>query len=772
MKERGSFVLEQETLLFLIGSWYHKWLSSDINEFVLRVPYYKKDVVSSLIEYQYWLDLFIKITSLEPLSDLSGQGLFDIKAYTAADRYQRQNMDFMIDHHSSDSKMHQFGKDINVSTDRFLPLFQRDQTLGREDLLYHIFTMLKVLGRDNLLPYPVKLDMDRNLTLFVKQTAESLTEKAFARMLFTENFRDDDDKRDAVLDELSATDLQRCIVLTYPYHVDVSSAVINEFRDHSKIFHISLANRFAHAELDDHELILTNPEVGKGQDEEIINVTDRFSVRKTGCCPELITTLRAFRYDWNLSKFNTFTTPYPVKWLLCVHKGHTLDFWKVQFTKDYPEISGQLLANSRRIIELIYELNWIDHFLSSDEQGTLVLPKSTIHAEVIISLKEHLSNRFEEIVLTDEIDRVLAAGNRVYLLDPFNIILFNNITLVGNPENFQIIVPDFLFYTYQPFIRYLALKYHFDALTGGLRERFDELYIEHLASWTALSETTLRAARQELRQFNSIASVKEEEEQLNEQLETIVDLSAAELVERTAVKERKSYERALPNHIDIITDRRNLSLRPNAPVLIKQNGILIRTIATILDSGVMFIPIGEVIKNMDRKSMIDRLVTLSDKARNWHQNLKALDDQDAGIFDLLKSHGLSISKQTFEKDYLTSNEKSGELHMPRAKQDWMIICERLQITDSQTAWNAVKCREDINLLKTAYSQIISLMIDTGSFGINVSDTVLDQVTAMLSKLPDPADNANENKRDAIALIAEICDKINLEKIEQINRITL
>lgn len=771
MKERGRFMPEHGTVLALIGRWYQKWLSSGISELVLKVPFYRKDILSSLIEYQYWMDLLLKIMATEPANDKSGHALFDIRAYRAANRYQRKSTDFMIGYLRSDHKMHRFDKDICISADRFLPLFCTEQIMGRTALIADVFELLTVLGRGNVIPHAVKFDLERDLTLFVKQTAHDMEERAFARILCTEDFRDDHNKRDVVLDGLADVDLQRCVVFTYPYHVDISATVINDFRGRSKIFRIALSNRFAHGEVEDNDLMLTRWEIGLKKEEDIVKVVERFSILETDPSPELISGLRSLRSDWKLLKFNVFTNPFPVKWFLCIHHGHTIDFWKDQLKKHHPEISGQLLTESFDIIERIYELNWIDRFLPTDVHGTLILPKSAFHPEMILSLKERLIDRFEKVVFSDEIDRVLIEGGRVYLLDSFNIILLNNITLGDDPENFQVIVPDFLFFTYQPFIRYLALKYHFDALTGGLRTQLDEQYPANFAYWSSLSETTLATCRKDLRQFNKKASVSDNEEQLDEQPEIITDLSAAELIERVAAKERKSFERALPGHIDISTGKRKLSLRPNTPVLIDQNGTLIRTIAGVLDEGTLFVPIDDVIRNMDLNKLIDRLVTLSDSSRNWHKNLKALEIHDANIFDRLKNQGLSISKQTFEKDYLISDEGSGELHMPRAKHDWMIICERLQITDSHTAWNAIKCRGEINLLKATYARIIELMTDTGSFGINVSDGVLDQITAMLSVLPDQGLNAAENKKDAIALINEICSKINLEKIEHINNIT-
>lgn len=772
MKDRGNFIPEREPLLFLVGSWYHKWLSSDAQELALKIPCYHKEIMPLLIEYQYWLDLLIRIMAIRPVIDQSGASLFDVRAYRIADRYQRQRTDFLIPHHSTDHRSHRFAQNIQISTDRFLPLFRSEQIDGRKEIVADAFALLTVIGRDNLIPYAVMLDMERDLTLFIKQTVEHFAEKAFAKMLCTEDFRHDHDHRDTVLDALWETDLQRCVVFTYPYHVDVSAAVINEFRGRSRICRIALSNRFTHMEVEPQDFLLTRAEIGLGKEDDILHVTDRFSIKNTDCGPELIACLRALRYEWNVAKFSVFTSPFPVKWLLCVHHGHTIDHWKTQFKRDYPEISGQLLSNCWHIIELTHELNWIDRFLPSDSHGTVVLPRSMVHKEIIFSLQEYLTARFKHVVLSDEIDQALTQGGRIYLLDAFNIILLNNITFSDDPENLQIVVPDFLFYTYQPFIRYLSLKHHFDALTGGLREVLDERYQVRSDQWKILSENVLRSSRAALRAFNNVLVVNDEDEQLDDQPGTIIDLSSAELVERVAVKERKSIERKSPEHLEIFTSEGKRTLPVTAPVLISQNGTLIRTIAAVLDPGTLFVPIKEIIKNMDLKNMVDRLVTLSDEARNWHQHLKELEEQDANIFDVLKRQGLSVSKQTFEKDYLKNHSSLAELHMPRAKQDWMLICQRLRIGDSRTAWNAVKCKEDINLLKAIYSQILTLMIDTESFGVNVSDLVLEQITTLLAKLPDPGVNAKENKKDAIALINEICDKVSLQKIEQINPITL
>src|ERR1700745_1992277 len=84
MKDRGNFIPGREPLLFLVGSWYHKWLSSDAKELALKIPCYHKEIMPLLIEYQYWLDLLIRIMAIGQVIDQAGASLFDVRAYRIA----------------------------------------------------------------------------------------------------------------------------------------------------------------------------------------------------------------------------------------------------------------------------------------------------------------------------------------------------------------------------------------------------------------------------------------------------------------------------------------------------------------------------------------------------------------------------------------------------------------------------------------------------------------------------------------------------------------
>lgn len=769
--DEQRFVIDKDDpTFFVIGSWYHKWLLAELPELSLKVPSYNKESIGPLLEYMYWLDVLIRLLNTKPLNNIHDRALFDIKKYQAADNYYRRNNDFSIAYLRTRARTHYFDQGVAISADRFVPLFSADQISGHNNLIADLFCLLFVIGKTNLIPHALALDLDKDLALIIKETAQDLNDRSFIKTIHTDEFRYDHDLRDKKLDDLLDFAVNRCLILTYPYHVDVSSTVINEFRGRSKIFRIELSNRFCHEEIDPNQIVLTNAELGIGGGNDLINVLESYKIFETNCEPQLIIALRDLKKEWNLSRFNIFTTPFPVKWLMCVHQGHNLDFWKEQFKKDFSEVSGKLLADTFSIITAVYQLNWIGNFLPYDPAGSLLIPRSTLYPDVISSLKEHLIKDFAYIGYSEEAVQLLEKGGKVYFIDPFNVILLNNISLNGDAENLKIVVPDFIYYTYQPFVRYIALRYYFEAWTGGARERLDSAHPQMLEQWKLLSEEMMNTAKKELKHFNTKKSIKEDEKQQPEELDILPDLSRSELLEHIASKERRTYERVLPAKIQITTSsNKQLILRPQTPVLINENGFLIRTIAAVLESGSLFVPIDEIVKNMDLKKMIDRLVTLSDRAKNWHQHLKALNELETGLYDSLKSNGLSISKNTFEKDYLIPSDSADDLHLPRAKNDWTIVCERLGIDDRQTAWNAVKCRENMNQLKAIYLRIIELMVATGSFGINVSNVVLDQISGMLSELPDSSTN---EKKDAIALIAEISGKINLEKIEEIITLAL
>ncbi|HTI58983.1 hypothetical protein [Mucilaginibacter sp.] len=770
LNERDVDITE-DSAFFMIGEWYFKWILLDIPELSLKVPLYWKEQIRPLLEYLHWADLLLKLLSCDPLKDLSGFALFDIRGYRSSDGYYRRNKNFTIEYLRSKPNVHCFDNGVLVATDRFLPLFPDEQIPGHKNIFEDLFYLLDAMGRGNFIPNALGIDLAKDITLHITESKLDIGNRALSRFIYTDLFRNDHNLRDKILDELQETDITRCLILTYPYHVDVSSAVINEFRGGSRIFTIELSNRFCHEDITDEQLILTNAELGVGSSSDIIDVVNSYQVVNTNCDPLLIAALIELRNGWDKVGFNIFTTPFPTKWFMCIHRGFQLTVWEDRFKKDFYEVSGQLLAEAIAVIRLIYQLDWIGNYLPRDKNAALLLPKAPMFPDVISALKDHLIHTFGYIGYSEEIGDLVQNGKPIILLDAFNIILLNNIPLSGNAERLRIVVPDFLYYTYQPFARYRALKYHFDALTRGARAIIDKDQTLHLEQWQRQGQDLLEKCRNALRDFKRTKAIKEDQggdEQALEKPELVSDLSRSEMLEHIVMEERRSAHRNLPINIEItVSGNRKIVLRPTTPVLIRKNGYLIRTIAAVLDDSSLFVPIEDIVKNMDIRNMVDRLITLSDGARHWHQDLLKLSQTEPGLYNGMRSEGLSISRPTFEKDYLQNNDSENELHLPRSKNDWKIVCDRLAIEDRQTAWNAVKCREDINRLKAAYTRIIGLMVDTGSFGINISDSVIEQITRILAELPDTSVNEKEKKRDTIALIAEISDKIHLEQIEQI-----
>lgn len=763
--------INEERIFFIVGQWYYDWTLNDLPKLSLKVPVYKKELIKPFIDYLYWLDLILKLFRYEPSDDLNGFSLFDIRGYRYSDSYYQRNKSFASEYLNSRAEAHFFEGGRLVSADRFLPLFPTEQIGGHKSSIADAFYLFEVIGKTNIIPHTLALDLEKNLTLIITEANLNSRSIAFGRFMDTDSIDNDDDLRDKVLDELVEKDIKTCLILTYPYHVNVNSAIVNEFRGRSRIFALELSNRFCHEEISEDQLVLTNAEAKAANSLNIIDVIHIYRVIKTNCNTHLVEALQQLRNDWHRAKFNIFTTPFPAKWFMCIHTGLELSFWEDRFKKDFYEVTGQLLTDALNALSLIYKLDWIGNYLPRNKEATLLMPKTLMFQEVTSALKNHLIHSFKRVGYSEEIGTLSKADSPILIIDAFNIILMNNIPAYQNVGKVRILAPDFLYYTYQPFVQYTGLKYHFEALIGGARILLDKQQPEFLEQWNLQGEELLEKSRKALRDFNTSKVITIEQDKRDEPLdkmELVSDLSRSEMLEHVLREERRSARRKLPTYLEITTaTNRKIVLRPTSPVLIKKNGYLIRSIAAVLDDRSLFIPMDEIIKNLDIKNMVDRLITLSPGARFWHQRLRTLSQSEAGLYDGMASDGLSISKFTFEKDYLQADTSSSELHLPRSKNDWKIVCDRLGIEDRHTAWNAIKCRDDINRLRLAYSRIIEIMVDTGSFGINVNDQVIEQIASILSELPESNLAESEKKKDSIALITEISEKINLEQIEQI-----
>jgi hypothetical protein len=462
---------------------------------------------------------------------------------------------------------------------------------------------------------------------------------------------------------------------------------------------------------------------------------------------------------------------------MCIHSGESLDFWKEQYEKDFPAIKGILLQNIQRIIEQIYNINWVNNFMASELESIAIVKNSQLFPNVFDSFNSYIRQKFKKIFLyEDRIPFMAFRDKKIVVLDPLNKILLSNLSHLFEFSEIKVVVPDFIYYT-SPFIKYHTISYQYEALLGGARIWFDDEYQKKLSEWDKLKKSLISdilfAKKGYDKRYRAVRDNTESELEAESNLST--DLIEPEVIEILSEKEdRVSIRQDSRSTLIVTTDNNQFSLKSNSPVLLEQNGFVVQTKAALVSVRALFLPISEVSKTIERSSLLEKLASMPSTAINWKKKLFEKKKTQPNIYKILHELGLSIQEGTFQKDYISEVgiSDTNDVHLPRSKQDWRIVCDYLNIKEGNEAWRSHKCREDINSLKRAYKEVITYLNSNGFFGSNVDDSVLEHVVDIFESVTGVTDDEDPNERleTAKSIIRDITKELSLQEVTDIKLI--
>lgn len=759
----NGFILKE------LGFWYHKFILSQADQFYLILPYYQKELNKPLLEYLFYLDLLLKLIVCKNDPKLEEHALFDIISYRLADKYNRREKGFKLSFLSSNKSFLSFEKNVNVASDRFLPMFPIEQVDSYKDEIFDAFFLFNIIAKRNLITDKISIDFNKNLTLLITESNNLESSKLLFKHLQTCEFRSDDNKRDDILDSLESYDIKNNINYKYPYHVNIGSTIIKEFTNRSKQFNVELQHRLCYSEISDNELVLTPSELNSDLKADISDFLIKFLTVKTSVRNDFNLIFSEFKRNWKEGNFNNFTCPFPIKWFMLIHSGEPLPFWNALFIKDYPNLTGSLLREGLLLIQIIYEINWWDNHAPIDSSVFLLIPRVNVSAEIINSFKNHFASRYEKIGFIDDDLTLIPEQSNIWIIDPFNILFFSNSFSRLSTFKVKVLIPDFMNFGYNPYIRYHIAKYQYTALIEGARTWADSNYSKNVGDWKELKNNLLDQINLDIKEYYRRFVDKDEILEFQTSDEEIsfgkLELSESELIQYASIKEERLVKKGLVKDLLItLDDGLEITLRPMEPVLLEENGCIIRTVAAMLNINSRYIPVKDIVKNINVSLLADRMTSISQKARRWRSEMFLIKEKEQNLFSELTAQGLSVTLGTFNNDYISQHVEQEGFQLPRSKSDWKIVCEKIGIPDMLAAWMAHKSRSDINTLKKAYSDIINFLILEDSFGMNVTDTILKRVGDILSTLPEAELDEQEMEINTRLVIAEISRRIRLSQV--------
>ena len=179
--------------------------------------------------------------------------------------------------------------------------------------------------------------------------------------------------------------------------------------------------------------------------------------------------------------------------------------------------------------------------------------------------------------------------------------IINLINIFQQNDDLQVIIPDFLYFNYQPWIKYQLLNYQFDALLNPKRELLDQNFILNKEVFTYQWSELIKGIKSDIIKYRKKYNVEEEIVVIEENLSTNEDIvfrNEEELEISLATKE-KVTETEL--QIETTTGK-VFKLKSSNQILLQRTSI-ISCRASYLVPGDSFITMNEINSVIDKDAM-------------------------------------------------------------------------------------------------------------------------------------------------------------------------
>lgn len=765
---------EDEQFLKTLGKWYMGFLESESEFLSIKFPYFSESVKVVALEYVIYLDLLIKICNSKALETFEETELFDVFSYANDhDSYSRRKKEYSIPFNKTVNQSLLFGEDTIITRGKFVPIFKRGAVRSNKEAIYDAFRLFKVIAIKEVINFPVLIDVENDLSILL--TRSNLLDRAKLLIRSFPSIKvSDDDERDEILDRLEGCQIKRSIIYKIPYQRNIDAIIANEIKDRGKQIEIDLRVRFCYDEISKQDLTLLPSELFEEVDVEKKITLPEYQVIDTKHDKSLYYNLSELQMLWKLANYNVYTTPFPAKWFMCINPHKRVDFWVNQFRKDYPIVNGRILEVINSVIEEIHKLDWISNYLISDKDTICFIPMSNSHTKVLDALEDFLLTKYRHVQPFRT--PLFSSGSKprqVIILDPFNKAALSNIS-ESDAIDVKVIVPDFLYFFYQPYIKYFIAKYQFDALLEGQRSIIDKDFLSNKLIWEKTKPVLLNELKQQVRSYKRRysddleADRSLEEDDIESNDTSNIEKNEDEVFESIIAKEIN--KRNVKGSIKVTVDNgRQYTFTMRSQVLLEENGYLVKTIAGLLNQGSRFLPIAEITKMVDRSYFAEKLASMSENAKNWKLLLYDLFESDPNVYSTMKKKGLSVAEQTFYSNYIDIEEviQEDKISLPRSKRDWEIVCQQLSISEVDESWRCHKCKGDINRLKKAYSGIIQYLSESGNYGSNLDEEVIDKVASIFEDVTGIEEVEPERSIEAKSIIRMIIGQLELMEVSHI-----
>lgn len=677
--------------------------------------------------------------------------------------------DQILDYSYSTDETAVWNNYVHTNLNSFFPVFNKSQIRSKYDLniISNSFHLFKVIKRHNLINYPINLDLEKDLSLSFDFSSD-FSNRLIMESIITEDKSMDDDLAADLEDEMNQLDVIQRINIKYPYSKS-PHPYLNDIG--LKRFNLQFKNRFVHNEIKDHEIILLPNEYYPKITSTILpNI--HYHIINTNHNNHLFERLKNFKREWRNLELNKFIAPFPKYWFIFINKGLPKEWWINQFRNDYPSVADRpVMRKIEEIISDLHDLNWIECYLSKENNDYFVFPdlkglRKKRLSSVFKVFKNYVFSLDSEIKFIQDISDTIKKN--IILLDSFNVIdLCNKAQKITSQKNCKVVVPDFIYFCYQPWIRCHLLDYQSSVLLNSIRENLDVDFEINQSGVSSTKEELIKSIRLEIYDYNSQYKAKKEKISDND-IETI-DQEDIEFMNEEEV-DMESNQKRIQNNIIISTvEGEELYIMSNEFVLLQRDSF-IKAPASSLTEGDLFLLNDDLNNLISDDNLYNKLAEIPESVKTYQSKLFNYPN----VYRVLKTKGISyLGEGYFNSKYLLPLEKISDdtIIIPRRKNDWSIICDLLSINhnDMNLAFIAYYGRKKKNRIKEIYRSVIDLFLKNDYFGIVDNPLVIKQIENIVNRAHDVfnKDEYYESNEISTSIVTTIMNELKFKEIKEL-----
>lgn len=767
--------VEKAEIFDVIGKWYYTFLRSNEKRIHLKLPYHNPRSINDIYQYLRLFLLTYKLINRSRLTIFKDTCIFNIFEYKR--NYQKVTKESpFLPFVREKGNLLTWEKDILIRKDVFLPVFYQSQCEGSNwNNLSNTFELFKIIRKNGIILYPILIDLEKDLLLSLSSGKELIPKDLilFETIAYERNTNVENDiKLEEQLDTMKISDQ---ISIKYPYSRNIRSWFLEIAQ---KRFELNINDRFCYSEISDDDLFLLPRETFLNK-KVLDNFDSLVRVLNTSHNRSLYELVSDLKEKWQEYEFNKFTTPFPKYWLLFINKSLSSEEWLRQFKVNYPNVAEKpIIKDIEKIIIELIDLNWVELMLKGLKGPRFLVPNMKgakgKRIEAAFSSFKHFLSTIDPTIGFVQVDDHYNYSNYtdLIILECFSVIDLVNIIQNNKPGNYKIIIPDFLYFNYQPWIKYHLANYQFEALLNHQRKMLDNDYEVHSNVWKDLKISITREIRSEIREYREK-----------------YDVATIESLPSDIITQSEDFELVNDEEIDLITLKRDKGesadlniilvegqearLAPKSEVLIQRNTIVIGK-ACDLKQGDYFISIKELNSSIDYDKVIERLGDIPDTVQLFQVKL----NEHKNVYQILGSRGLQYSSENYFNDhYLIALEdfNGSRFMIPRKRKHWELICEFLNIdtNDMAQTWIAHYGRKHLNEIKGIYRHILNLFLREGFLGQSDNPVLIEKVSQYVQSKEHAFDKEGEFDPHSIAhyMISSILSIIDFHEVKEIKTIS-